>query len=255
MNWKIHVLMSVMFIPFPVLAVSSTLPAPIQALVKKGFELKGQFTQPPAIKGYVMEYQGQGTTVFVMPDKQHTLIGNLMDNMGNDLSSPQVEKYVYSPMAKNLWQKLEKSYWITDGKDNALHKIYVFFDPYCPYCTEFWHKAQPWVDSGKVQLRLLPVAILRPESKLKAAAIMMSDNPNKALHDYESMDGKSKLHKPTSIPSDISDALQKNLELMEVLGSNATPGIYYLSSRKRLQQQLGLPADEDIMNTIMGGQP
>ncbi|EBU5362633.1 thiol:disulfide interchange protein DsbG [Salmonella enterica] len=257
MNRKIPVLLSLLCLPLSALAgaKNTPLPAPLLSLEKQGFELRGEFTQSPDIKGYVMEYDGQGTTVFLTPDKQHAFIGNLMDSKGNDLSTPWVEKYVYAPMAKEMWQRLQNSHWIPDGKDNAPHQVYVFFDPYCPYCTEFWHKAQPWVESGKVQLRLLPVAILRPESKLKAAAIMMSDNPALALHDYESLDGKSKLKKPTSIPNNISAALQHNLELMGKLGSNATPGIYYLSPEGRLQQQQGLPPDQETMNTIMGGKP
>ncbi|EBO9668567.1 thiol:disulfide interchange protein DsbG [Salmonella enterica] len=242
-------------LPTLALAETSPLPEPLAALEKQGLELKGEFTIKPDFKGYVMEYDGQGTTVFLSSDKKHAFVGNLVDSDGNNLSTPWIEKYVYAPMAREIWQKLEKSRWIQDGKDNAAQKVYVFFDPYCPYCTEFWQKARPWVDAGKVQLRLIPVAILRPDSNLKAAAIMMSKDPVKTLHDYESSHWKTRLDKPDPVPADITAALQDNLLLMEKLGSNATPAIYYLSPEGRLQQQLGLPPDDDTMNTIMGGKP
>ncbi|EGU3668821.1 thiol:disulfide interchange protein DsbG [Salmonella enterica] len=243
------------FLPTLAFAENTSLPAPLVALEKQGLELKGEFTLKPDFKGYVMEYDNQGTTVFLSPDKKHAFVGNLVDSEGNNLSTPWIEKYVYAPMAREMWQKLEKSSWIRDGKDTAPQKVYVFFDPYCPYCTEFWHKARPWVDTGKVQLRLIPVAILRPDSNLKAAAIMMSKDPVKTLHDYENSHWKIRLDKPVSVPPDITTALQTNLLLMEKLGSSATPAIYYLSPDGQLQQQLGLPPDDDTLNTIMGGKP
>ncbi|HAG1882733.1 TPA: thiol:disulfide interchange protein DsbG [Salmonella enterica] len=242
-------------IPPLALAKNTPLPAPLVALEKQGLEPKGEFTLKPDFKGYVMEYDNQGTTVFLSPDKKHAFVGNLVDSEGNNLSTPWIEKYVYAPMARKMWQKLEKSHWIRDGKDSAAQKVYVFFDPYCPYCTRFWQKARPWVDAGKVQLRLIPVAILRPDSNLKAAAIMMSKDPAKTLHDYESSHWKIRLDKPDPVPADITAALQANLLLMEKLGSNATPAIYYLSPDGQLQQQLGLPPDDDTMNTIMSGKP
>lgn len=240
-------------IPVLASAENPSLPAPLTALEKQGLQLKGEFTLKPDFKGYVMEYDGQGTTVFLSSDNKYAFVGNLVDSDGNNLSTPWVEKYVYTPLAHEMWHKLGESRWIQDGNNSAPQKVYVFFDPYCPYCTEFWQKVRPWVDSGKVQLRLIPVGILRPDSNLKAAAIMMSGNPVKTLHDYESSHWKTPLDKPDNIPPDITDALQANLQLMEKLGSNATPAIYYLSPAGRLQQQMGLPPDDDTMNTIMGG--
>ncbi|EHM2355250.1 thiol:disulfide interchange protein DsbG [Salmonella enterica subsp. enterica serovar Bonariensis] len=254
-HYKTLILLTLSLLPALALAQNAPLPAPLAALEKQGLELKGEFTLKPDFKGYVMEFDGQGTTVFLTPDQKHAFVGNLVDSDGHNLSTPWIEKYVYTPLAHEMWQKLEKSSWIEDGKDNAPQKIYVFFDPFCPYCTEFWQKARPWVDSGKVQLRLIPVGILRPDSYLKAAAIMMSKEPVKALHDYESSHWKVPLDKPASIPPDITAALQSNLQLMEKLGSNATPAIYYMSPEDQLQQQMGLPPDDDTMDTIMGGKP
>ncbi|EDW6066290.1 thiol:disulfide interchange protein DsbG [Salmonella enterica subsp. enterica serovar Oslo] len=252
---KSLIFLTLCLLPILSSAKNVPLPAPLAALEKQGLELKGEFTMKPDIKGYVMEYDNQGTTVFPSPDQKHAFVGNLVDNNGTNLSAPWIEKYVFTPQAHEMWQKLGKSLWIQDGKDNAPQKVYVFFDPYCPYCTEFWQQARPWVNSGKVQLRFVPVGILRSDSSLKAAAIMMSADPVKTFHAYESSHWKIQLDKPDHIPSDITNALQANLQLMEKLGSNATPAIYYLSSEGRLQQQMGLPSDDGTMDTIMGGKP
>ncbi|WP_455428192.1 thiol:disulfide interchange protein DsbG [Dryocola sp. LX212] len=237
-----------------VLAAETKLPAPIEALQKQGFELKGEFKAPGDLQGYAMQYQGQGTTVYLTPDKQHAIMGNMVDAGGKNLSDAQVEKWIYAPMAKEMWQKLEKNHWIAAGKADAPRIVYAFADPYCPYCTQFWQSAQPWLKSGKVQLRVLMVGMLRPDSAQKAAAIMMADDPAKALADYENSQGKMALKKPEAIKPVINEALKNNLALMDELGGNATPSIYYLNDSGRLQQHQGLP-DAETLQAIMGGKP
>lgn len=236
------------------LAADPQLPPPIEALQKQGFELKGEFKAPGDLQGYAMQYQGQGTTVYLTPDKQHAIMGNMVDAGGKNLSDAQVEKWVYAPLAKEMWQKLEKHRWIAAGRANAPRIVYAFADPYCPYCTQFWQQAQPWLKSGKVQLRVLMVGMLRPDSAPKAAAIMMAKDPAKTLAGFENSQGKLALKKPDSIPAEITDALKNNLGLMDELGGSATPSIYYLNDGGRLQQHQGLP-DAETLQTIMGGKP
>lgn len=232
-------------------AADGKLPAPIEALEKQGFEIKGEFKAPGDLQGYAMQYQGQGTTVYLTPDKQHAIMGNLVDAAGKNLSDAEVEKFVYAPMAKEMWQSLEKHRWIAAGDAKASRIVYVFADPYCPYCTQFWEQAQPWLKSGKVQLRVLLVGMLRPDSGQKAAAILMSKDPAKTLADYENSKGKLPLQKPERIDPVIGEALKDNLTLMDDLGGNATPSIYYLNAEGRLQQHQGMP-DAETLNTILG---
>ncbi len=57
--------------------------------------------------------------------------------------------------------------------------LYVFADPFCPYCLQFWQQARPWVESGKVQIRTLLVGVIKPESPATAAAILATQDPAK----------------------------------------------------------------------------
>ena len=66
------------------------------------------------------------------------------------------------------WKK-RRGFWT--GKKEAPVIVYVFADPFCPYCKQFWQQARPWVESGKVQLRTLLVGVIKPESPATAAAI------------------------------------------------------------------------------------
>lgn len=239
-----------LWLPFSALA-AAPLPAPIAALEKQGFELKGEFSAPGGLQGYAMQFQGQGTTVYLTPDKQHAIMGNMVDAQGRNLSDEQIEKFVYAPMAKEMWNTLGQHHWISAGNKEASHIVYVFADPYCPYCTEFWEQAKPWVASGKVQLRILLVGMLRPDSGQKAAAIMMAEDPVKTLADYEDSKGKFSLTIPEKITPQVGEALKNNLTLMDELGGSATPSIYYLNADGRLQQHQGKP-DEETLKTIMG---
>lgn len=99
------------------------LPLPLQALQKQGLEFKGQFDAGPNLHGYVVQYQGQGSTVFLTPDKQHAIVGNLIDSSGNNLSDPQVEKYVYAPMGKQMWSGLK----VAAGLQSVMRKHRVLF--------------------------------------------------------------------------------------------------------------------------------
>lgn len=232
-------------------AKDTPLAPPLQVLKDQGFDFKQPF-DVAGLQGYVVEYQGQGTTVFLTPDKQHAIVGNMVDNQGHNLSEPQIDKYVYAPMTKVMWERLEKSHYISAGSGPRI--VYAFFDPFCPYCSDFWEKAKPWMDSGKVQLRVLLVSILRRDSSKRSASLLLAKDPSKALSDYEDTHWKIYPPEPATVPDNVKQILKDNVELMRALSSDATPSIYYNDASGRLQQQLGLPNDE-TMQIIMGGKP
>lgn len=60
-----------------------------------------------------------------------------------------------------------------------------------------------------------------------------------------------KLEIPTSISPDQMKVLNINQKLMDDLGANVTPAIYYMGKDDTLQQEVGLP-DKEKFNIIMG---
>jgi thiol:disulfide interchange protein DsbG len=175
----------------------------------------------------------------------------MYDEKGANLSEQLIQKDIYAPAGRELWQKMEKASWILDGKKTAPRVIYVFADPFCPYCKQFWQQARPWVESGKVQLRTLMVGVIKPESPATAAAIMTSKDPAKTWHDYEQSGGKLKLNVPSSVAPAQMQILNDNQKIMDELGANATPAIYYLNDDNMLQQVVGLP-DAENLKAMMG---
>ena len=60
-----------------------------------------------------------------------------------------------------------------------------------------------------------------------------------------------KLEIPASLPPEQMKILNMNQKLMDDLGANVTPAIYYMSKDNTLQQEVGLP-DKEKLNIIMG---
>ncbi len=133
------------------------------------------------MKGYLGKYQGYGRHHLPDSDGKHAISGYMYNEKGENLSNTLIEKEIYAPAGREMWQRMEQSHWLLDGKKDAPVIVYVFADPFCPYCKQFWQQARPWVDSGKVQLRTLLVGVIKPESPATAAAILCLQRSRKTL--------------------------------------------------------------------------
>lgn len=230
---------------------SDMLPAPVQAIEKQGVTIVKEFPAPGGMKGYLGKYQDMGVTIYLLPDGQHAISGYMYDAQGTNLSEQQIQKEIYAPAGREMWQKLDKASWIADGKATAPRKIYVFTDPYCPYCKAFWQQTRPWVDAGKVQIRTLLVGVIRPESSRVAATILASNDPARAWHDYQTQNHAGKPAADSKPGVKQLKMLQDNQNLMDDLGAQGTPAIYSMSATNELQQAMGMP-DSAQLKTIMG---
>ena len=93
-----------------------------------------------------------------------------------------------------------------------------------------------------------------PFSGRNAAAILNAKDPVSAWREYELSGGK-KLPKPEGEASrETVEILQKHQTLMDSLGANATPAIYYLNAENELQQVVGMP-DAQQLEAMFGPKP
>lgn len=235
----------------PLFAHAEELPAPVKAIEKQGITIIKPFDAPAGMKGYLGKYQDMGVAIYVTPDGKHAISGYMYDEKGQNLSEQLFQKEIYTPAGQEMWKRMEKSAWLLDGKKDAPVILYVFADPFCPYCKQFWQQARPWVDAGKVQLRTLLVGVIKPESPDTAAAILAAKDPAKTWHDYEQSGGKLKLTLPATPAADAMRTLNENQKLMDDLGANVTPAIYYMNKEGQLQQVVGLP-DAQKLKVMMG---
>jgi len=237
----------------PLIAHAEELPAPVKAIEKQGITIIKPFEAPGGVKGWLGKYQDMGVTIYLTPDGKHAISGYMYDEEGKNLSEQVIQKEIYAPAGRELWQRMEKANWLLDGNKDAPRIIYVFADPFCPYCLQFWQQARPWVDAGKVQLRTLLVGVIKPESTGAAAAILAAADPAKTWHDYERSGGKMALTAPPSTSPEHIKTLNANQAIMDALGASATPAIYYMNTNQELQQVAGLP-DNAQLESMMGSQ-
>lgn len=209
---------------------------------------------PGGMKSWVGQYQDMGGNLFLTPDGQHVISGYLYDDKGKNLSEGYFTEQIYIPLGREMWQTLNKTKALKEGADTAPRKVFVFADPFCPYCKTFWSAAQPWVAAGKVQLNTLMVAFLNPKSGRNATAILNAPDPVSAWREYELSGGKKLPRFDGTTPRETFNLLQHHQQLMDSLGANATPAIYYMNDRNELQQVVGMP-DEKQLIEMFGPRP
>ena len=238
----------------PALVQAEELPAPVKAIEKQGITIIKPFEAPGGVKGWLGKYQDMGVTIYLTPDGKHAISGYMYDDKGTNLSEKVIQKEIYAPAGRELWQRMEKAQWLLEGDKAAPRVIYVFADPFCPYCKAFWSAAQPWVKADKVQLNTLLVAFLNPQSGRNASLILNASDPVNAWKEYELSGGKKLPKNEGKASRETVALLQQHQQLMDSLGANATPAIYYLNADNELQQVVGMP-DEKQLEAMFGPKP
>ncbi|MGH8856428.1 MAG: thiol:disulfide interchange protein DsbG [Polaromonas sp.] len=225
-------------------------PAPIKALETQGVEVIGRFDAPGGLKGYAAMMQQQPLAIYLTADGKQAIVGTMVDAKGANLSQGSLDRLVSKPMTDRAWGQLEKSTWIVDGSKNAPRVIYTFTDPNCPYCNKFWNEVQPWVKTGKVQVRHVLVGILMDSSAGKAAALLSAEDPQAALAQHEQQHASGGVKPVGQISAKVRAQLDANQQLMQQLGSSATPTTFYKDASGNLQRVQGAPSAEMLVKVL-----
>ncbi|WP_102944824.1 thiol:disulfide interchange protein DsbG [Stenotrophomonas sp. VV52] len=227
-------------------------PAVLQGIEKHGFEVMGEFDAPGGLRGFAGLVGGQQpAAAYVTADGKNVMVGTLFNEKGEDIGAAPLEKLVEKPMSDKIWNKLDASAWVRDGRADAPRVVYTFSDANCPYCHRFWEAARPWVDSGKVQLRHVMVGVIREDSPAKAAAILGAPNPSAVFLQNEHEFSKGGIKPAAKITPELANKLDANHVLMVELGFQGTPGILFRDAEGIVQRVSGMPQGED-MEKVMG---
>ena len=227
-------------------------PAVLQGIEKHGFEVMGEFDAPGGLRGFAGLVGGQQpAAAYVTADGKAVMVGTLFNEKGEDVGAGPIDRLVAKPMSDRIWNKLDASAWVRDGRADAPRVVYTFSDANCPYCHRFWEAARPRVDSGKVQLRHVMVGVIREDSPAKAAAILGAPNPSAVFLQNEHDFSKGGITPAASITPALANKLDANQVLMVELGFQGTPGILFRDAEGVVQRVSGMPQGED-MDKVMG---
>ncbi len=226
-------------------------PAPIKALVARGITIMGTMQAPPGFKGYVGEFSGQLTPVYLLPDGQTVTIGVLYDEHGKDLTNAAFRAATMSRLDPALWQQLGHATWIAEGSSKPKHIVYIFTDTDCPYCHMLWLDTQPYLKHGDVQIRNIIVAVIAPTSLGRGAAVLVASDPAAALRRNELAFGHSPIKPLASVDPKVRAEIQSNEALMNRVEAFATPATVYRGVHGHIHMILGIP-DTATMQAIFG---
>lgn len=226
------------------------LPAPVDALAKEGAQLRylGRYN---GLDGWITIRNGQEQYFYVMPDGKTFVMGLLFNDKGqmvtlnqiqalrreegdtldiltddefiDSVRPPSIERVAetddsFKTPSERMYTNIEEANWVAIGSADAPH-MYMIIDPQCPHCHDFLlDLKEPYIESGKLQLRLIPVGF-REETVAQAAFLLASPNPQETL--YRHLEGdKNALPVEDSVNQ---QGIQRNLAILQAWSFNATP--------------------------------
>ena len=158
--------------------------------------------------------------------------------------------------ANRLWTQIlrHRVTYIQDGTHGPV--IYDVQDPNCPYCHVLYENEIPLIESGKLTVRYIPVAILTPGSLGEAAAWLQAPHPLFALQHFENIVGDAfRSENTTTLPTVTASAstrikLHDNLLIIRSLGVTGTPAIIYRTEHGRIKIIMGLISRHRLVSML-----
>lgn len=222
-----------------------TRPPVVKALEARGVTGLQEFKTGGDLRGFAGMARQKPFVVYVTRDG-NAIVGARIDAQGEPIDGNAVDELVVKPGEEVAWKRLEATKWVRAGRADAPRVVYVFTDANCPWCHRFFDAAKPWIASGKVQLRLVFVGVIKADSAAKAAAILASPNPSEASDRNERDFDKGGIPPLKSIPADLARMLDANLALMDATGFRGTPGLVYRMPNGRVGKLGGYPQGDDL---------
>lgn len=248
-------------------------PKVLQALADRGAQFRYLGTDH-GMDGWIAIYQGQEQYYYITQDKKAFVTGLMFGEDGRPITIDQVQNLqaaggdvldilaadqktaeetatkdsildaaqMKTP-AERMFADVEGSNWLTLGSESA-PVLYSFVDPNCPHCHDFINdvRKKGYLEKGLLQIRIIPVGFIEG-SLAQAAFLLASPNPEERYFQY--LDGDKE-----ALPakSDIStQAVQKNMALMQAWKFNVTPLTVYRSKSGEIKIVRGRVKDLDAV--------
>ncbi len=250
------------------------LPDPIQNLASEGAQVRF-LGKDNGVDGWIAIKNGQEQYFYVLPNGAF-ISGLLFDGQGNAITLEQVqrlreqngselldtlaaddpvtavkdaqkaEKYEFKTPSEQLFWDVENSNWFPVGQAGT-PLFYAFVDPQCPHCHKLLSDMRPLIDSGKVQVRLIPVGF-KEETRAQAAYLLATPGPEKVWWSHlegnvNALPAKQEINQ---------QGVQRNLSIMQSWKLDATPMIIYRGKDQKVKIIRGNPKDLDALISDLG---
>lgn len=149
-----------------------------------------------------------------------------------------------APRSEQVFSQLASTTRVTFGKKTA-PLIYMVMDVHCYYCHQAWKKLEKYVDSGRIQISMIPINALGPQSEVDAANWLNKKDPLDAWKKY--MAGDTKILQVGDQDPEKEKAIFENTELAKKWGVDKTPYLFYRGVNGKVRLIVGAPQDIDAL--------
>ncbi len=119
--------------------------------------------------------------------------------------------------------------------------IYMFADPLCPHCKDMIRMLDPALTRGDIQVRVLLVGALAPDSAPLASGIISQKDPGAALREFMNGTGNFKKGDPNNAK------IAENLGILTKWKFDGTPVTTYRAKDGTIKLLQGPPKSLDIL--------
>ncbi|MHB8211731.1 MAG: thiol:disulfide interchange protein DsbG [Acidithiobacillus sp.] len=196
------------------------------------------FPGPGGLTGIEATLQGHPTVAFATADGKYLVAGPVLNTQGEDEAHAAMMKLGLIPKpasAATMAGKAAHADSFVLGTSGP--EITAFVDPNCIFCHKFYEEAKALIEAGKLRVRYVVVAFLKPSSAPKAAAILGATDPAAAMaenekgFDEETEEGGIK---PAQNPGAATiSAVDNNTKLLGDSGEMATPTLIYCNQEEK----------------------
>ncbi len=164
---------------------------------------------------------------------------------------------------RELWDQMGKQLtFIQKGSHGPI--IYDFTDTNCPVCHLIYTTEAPLINEGKLTVRYVPVAMIKPSSMPEAVAILQAKDPVEKLQRVEQRIGDSmKTGKPAHLPRaivaiglashktiELTKKIENNDDFLQKIGVNDLPDVIYMTKERKLGLITGLISQKQFTDLL-----
>lgn len=146
--------------------------------------------------------------------------------------------------AKAFYEAVEDADWVRLG-DATAPVMYVFINPTCQHCKEYWEKLEPSVEKGILQVRLVPFGRLE-SNRVSSAALLSVDDPGAAWRAW--IDGDEDALAPGKVADGALEKVDANSDLATKWALPMPPfSIYRSPADDKIKAIVGIPENMMLM--------
>ncbi len=198
---------------------------------------------------------------YVTPDGQSVVPGVMWDSAGKDVTRTQVAAIPgvvptvevgapsSAPRPTQPIALLDSTTHGTIGSPTA-PKVFMFMDPQCIFSVRAFQELQPYVQSGRLQLAVIPLSVLDYEDNgqsTRSALALLSNAPDQIVPAWQA-------GQVSNTPNPVAASrLAANMDAAKALGLKGTPMFWWQRPDGTAAHADGLPPDIQAFIAGLGG--